>query len=120
MLRSSRCSGHYIIYDIFRASRLCYLVQRAIFDIVTAMLTLIIWIFIGIIALTILYYIGAFIFAFLGVKKILTWATDEANQLPKDYAKLRKEVKNEGNNHSESFESFLKGVFVRWYDKLFK
>ncbi len=83
------------------------------------MLSLILWILFGIVALTVLYYIAIFVFTLLGLKKILGWATGEVNQLPQDYAKLRKGVKNK-NSRSSSFETFIKEVFVRWYHKLFK
>ena len=80
------------------------------------MLTIIIWVLIGVAAAWILYWIGVFVFTLIGIKKTLQWANKEVTRLPDEYNRMRKDVKNE-NTRSESIERFVKGTFVRWYRK---
>jgi hypothetical protein len=83
------------------------------------MLSIILWVLGGIVIAWILYWVGVFVFTLLGIKKVLNWASSEVQQLPDEYANMRKQVKNE-NSNGDHVEKFVKNTFVRWYEKLFK
>lgn len=111
---------HYIICDIScqeAAVSPPYFLKRYFFAIVTGMLTIIFWVIVCAVGLFVLYYIGVVIFTILGIKQMLGWAKEEMKQVPEDYQRMRKEVKNE-NAGSEPVEKFIKGAITRWFHRL--
>ncbi len=83
------------------------------------MLSTILWILGGIVLCVGVYYLGVLIFAILAVKKMVGVVRSEAQELPRDYTKFRKEVKNEVGP-SVATETLVKSVFVRWYDRFIR
>lgn len=80
------------------------------------MLSIIIWVFLGLFGLAVIYTIAKILFVIFAVKKVVSWARDESKALPEDYRQMRREVANE-NSIDKPTADLAKKVFVRWFDK---
>ncbi len=78
------------------------------------MLTTILWILGGIIAVSILFGLLKIFFVVMGVKKMLNIVKQEVEQLPQDYQQMRKEVENE-NAAARPAAKMAKTVGSRWF-----
>jgi hypothetical protein len=80
------------------------------------MMTLV-WILVGIIVASLIIFLLKILFIVLGIKQILGIVREEVEQLPQDYNRMRKAVKNEGSV-GQPTATFAKNVFVRWFKRM--
>lgn len=78
------------------------------------MLSTILWIIGGIIAVSILIGLIKIFLVVMGVKTMLGIVKTEVEQLPKDYAQMRKEVENE-NAIGKPTATMAKTIGKRWF-----
>jgi hypothetical protein len=62
------------------------------------MLSIILWVIGGLIALSILFFVLKVFLILIGMKKILTIVKEEVEHIPQDYQNARKEVTNENSS----------------------
>ncbi len=74
------------------------------------MLSTILWIIGGLIALSILIAVLKILFVILGVRKMINIVKTEVEELPKDYDRARKEVTNENSTVGEKIKFTAKNV----------
>jgi uncharacterized membrane protein len=82
------------------------------------MLSTILWVLGGVVALIVIYFVLKIFFIVMGVKKMLGVVKEEIEHMPTDYQNMRKEVKNEGATTGEAAKGFARKTLDRWYKKM--
>jgi hypothetical protein len=82
------------------------------------MLSIILWTIGGFIALSVLFFLAKMVLLFIGVKKVIDLAREEASEMPNDYHAARKEVQNENAAPESAMKHFARKTLDRWYKKM--